>query len=85
MEKRGRARLRDPVLERKRQDSVEKRVKSVILFMASPSIGVMMLLMFVLGIGGLLAVMVLNDILTYLDLQRRLKEEQRKREETESR
>ena len=44
-----------------------------------------MLLMFVLGIGGLLAVMVLNDIFTYLDLQRRLREEQRKREETGSR
>ncbi len=85
MEKRGRARLRDPVLGRKRRDSVEKRVKSVILFMVLPSIGVMMLLMFVLGIGGLLAVMVLNDILTYLDLQRRLREEQRRREETESR
>jgi len=53
--------------------------------MASSSTVAMTILMVVLGIGGLLAVMVLNDILTYLDLQKRLKKEQRKREETGSR
>ncbi len=53
--------------------------------MASPSNGIMTLLMIVLGIGFILAVMILNDILTYRDLQKRLREEQRKREETGSR
>jgi len=57
----------------------------VILFMASPSIGVMTLLIFVLGIGGIILVLLLFDILNYMDLQRRLREERRRREETGSR
>ena len=47
--------------------------------------GFMIFLYAVLGLGCVFAGVILNDILTYLDLQRRLKEEQRKREETESR
>ena len=52
--------------------------------MASFNFGYIILI-FVLGIGSLFALMVLNDIRIYLDLQRRLKEEHRKREETGSR
>jgi len=44
-----------------------------------------MLLIVTLGIGGILAMIVLFDILRYLDLQKRLREEKRRREETESR
>jgi len=44
----------------------------------------MMLLIVVLVIGIPLTVMVLNDIRIYRDLQRRLREEKRRREETES-
>lgn len=53
--------------------------------MALPSNGIMMLLIVVLGMGFILAVVILNDILTYRDLQKRLREEQRKREEIGSR
>jgi len=53
--------------------------------MASPSIGLTIFLIFVLGIGAILAVMVLFDILTYRDLQKRLRVERRRREETGSR
>ncbi len=44
-----------------------------------------MLLIFVLGIVGLIAVVVLFDIRNYRDLQRRLREERRRREEPGSR
>ena len=47
--------------------------------MASPNIGFMIFLYALLGFGCVLAVMVLNDILTYQNLQRRLKEERRRR------
>ncbi len=41
----------------------------------------MMFLIIVLGLGCLLAVVILFDILRYRDLQRRLREERRRREE----
>ena len=53
--------------------------------MDSPSNGIMMLLMVLLGLGCVIAGVILNDILRYRDLQRRLWEEQSKREETGSR
>ena len=51
--------------------------------MASPNLGYMILI-FVLSIGSLFAVMFLNDLRIYRDLQRRLREEKRRREEKES-
>jgi len=45
----------------------------------------MTLLMVILGIGSCLAVVILIDILRYRDLQKRLREEQLRREETGSR
>ena len=53
--------------------------------MASPNLGFTIFLYALLGFGGVLALRVLFDILNYRDLQRRLREEQRSREETESR
>ena len=52
--------------------------------MASTNIVYMILLSFVLLIGVPFTVMVLNDIRIYRDLQRRLREEKRRREEKES-
>ena len=51
--------------------------------MASFNLGYMILSV-VLGIGSLFAVMFLVDLRNYRDLQRRLREEQRKREEKEA-
>jgi hypothetical protein len=53
--------------------------------MASTRIGYMMFLIVALGIGCLFGVRVLVDIRNYRNLQRRLREERRRREETGSR
>ena len=52
--------------------------------MASTNIVYMILLIVVLVIGVPLTVIVLNDIRIYRDLQRRLREEKRRREEKEA-
>ncbi len=52
-----------------------------VCFMASPSIGYVMVLIVAIGIGCLLGVGALVDVLNYRELQRKLREEQERREE----